>query len=286
MPLFDGLADFCAKLGASAKSLLKIILLSRRSTVTEASAATDGSPIVIMGNGPSLGPLISSCSDKLRDATTMAVNFAANTDEFVMLKPDFYLMADGHFFEGRETDPNVEKLYRRLNSEVSWPMTLYTPVGKTGAKIGISNSNIKIEHFNCVGIEGFEAFERLVFRSGLGMPRPRNVLVPAIMTAMSAGFKTIYLVGADHGWLETLKVTGENVVVNMQSHFYKDNSSECDRVASVYKDIRLHEVLLSFHLAFRSYHILEKYARSRDVDIVNSTPGSYIDAFRRGDLVI
>lgn len=113
------------------------------------------------------------------------------------------------------------------------------------------------------------------------MPRPRNVLVPAIMTAMRAGFKEIYLAGADHGWLTTLSVTDENEVVSIQPHFYKDNDSEQKRVASVYRDVRLHEILLSMHLAFKSYHRIEQYARRRGIDIFNATPGSFIDAFRR-----
>jgi len=52
----------------------------------------------------------------------------------------------------------------------------------------------------------------------------------------------------------------------------------------VYRDVRLHDILLSFHIAFRSYHAIERYARARGVEICNCTPGSYIDAFKRKTL--
>jgi hypothetical protein len=43
----------------------------------------------------------------------------------------------------------------------------------------------------------------------------------------------------------------------------------------------LHEILSTMSLAFESYHILKKYADYKEVKILNSTPGSYIDAFER-----
>lgn len=284
MKASDRLSDFSSRLGASAKSLIKVALQSRPCSIGEAKAAAEGKPLIIMGNGPSLGEVIKSDLHELAGSVTMALNFAANAEEFTRLRPDFYLMADPHFFEGRKSDPNVERLFSRLNSETAWPMTLYVPVGHSAASLGISNPDIKVETFNFVGAEGFEGLEKMLYDHGLAMPRPRNVLVPAIMTAMRAGFKEIYLTGADHGWLTTLSVTEDNEVVSIQPHFYKDNAEEKKRVASVYRDVRLHDILLSFHLAFKSYHQLAAYAKARGCSIYNATPGSFIDAFPRKKL--
>ncbi|MCM1076026.1 MAG: hypothetical protein NC411_01540 [Bacteroides sp.] len=284
MKLSDSISDFSSRLGSSIKSLIKVALQSRPSKITQSTAAIAGRPIIIMGNGPSLAKVIATNPEGLASSVTMALNFAANADEFEILRPDFYLMADPHFFQGHETDPNVAKLYSRLDTLVHWPMTLYVPVGHTARKLGITNPNIMLETFNFTGAEGFRWLERSLYDHGLAMPRPRNVLVPAIMTAIRAGFKTIYLAGADHGWLTTLSVSDENEVVSIQPHFYKDNEDEKQRVTSVYRNVRLHEILLSFHLAFKSYHILEEYARRKGCTIYNSTPGSFIDAFPRRKL--
>ncbi|WP_304510765.1 hypothetical protein [Duncaniella muris] len=284
MKLTEKLSVFGARLGTSVKSLAKVALLGRRPGVKPSPMAADGKPLIILGNGPSLRALIDSRGEQLCGATTMALNFAANAEEFPMLRPDFYLLADPHFFEGRESDPNVRKMFERFNSLVDWPMTLYIPTSQKASGLKITNRNISIERFNFIGAEGFGWLERWLYGTGLAMPRPRNVLVPALMTAMLAGFRTIYLTGADHGWLSTLGVTEENTVVNFQPHFYKDNDEEHSRVASVYSKVRLHDVLLSFYLAFRSYHLVEAYAKSCGITVVNSTPGSFIDAFDRGPL--
>ena len=284
MKLSDRISDFLTKAGSSAKSIVKVALQSRPVRQNIAECARQGKPLIIMGNGPSLSDVIATHTDDLAGSVTMALNFAANAPEFTSLKPDYYLMADPHFFEGRDADPNVARLFARLNSDVDWPMTLLVPRGQSVSTLGISNENIRVENFNFVGAEGFPALERSLYDSGLAMPRPRNVLVPAIMTGIRAGFKEIYLAGADHGWLSTLSVSEENEVVSIQPHFYKDNAEEKQRVASVYRNVKLHEILLSFHLAFRSYHRLESYARRRGCSIYNSTPGSFIDAFERRPL--
>ena len=113
------------------------------------------------------------------------------------------------------------------------------------------------------------------------MPRPRNVLIPSLMVGLRMGYRRIVIVGADHTWTRTLSVDDQNRVVSIQPHFYKDNDKEQERVASVYRDVRLHEVLGSMAIAFRSYHAIADYAARCDVSILNATPGSFIDAFPR-----
>lgn len=280
--LSEKIAAFCSDLGASAKGLVKIAAQSRRCTVK--AVAQPGERLVIMGNGPSLADNISSDLDKLTQAKTLAVNFAANTEEFCRLRPDFYLLADPHFFTGRDTDPNVARLFSRFNEAVDWPMTLFVPVGHTAESLGISNAYIAVRRFNPVGAEGFRWFTSLAYSSGRAMPRPRNVLVPSLMVGMLMGFREIYIVGADHSWIRTLDVNERNEVVSVQPHFYKDNQAEHSRVTSVYKDIRLHEILMSFHVAFKAYHQIASYAASKGVRIYNSTRSSYIDAFPRRPL--
>lgn len=272
----DNLAD---RLGRSLKSLVKIALKGRRPSVTKADRGDRR--LIIMGNGPSLATNIAEDLELLQRSDTMAVNFAANAPEFESLRPDYYLLADPHFFSAHGTDQNVDRMFDRINTLVTWPMTLYVPVG---SRPHVSNPNVRVERFNMLGVEGFPALERMAYDRGLGMPRPRNVLIPAIMTGILAGYRHIDILGADHSWLRTLSVSDDNTVVSVQPHFYKDNDEEKERVTAVYRDVRLHDILLSFHIAFRSYHAIERYARARGVEICNCTPGSYIDAFKRKTL--
>jgi len=278
-------SDFVSKLGDSLKAVVKMAVLSRR-VIAPTRCGKNCDSAVILANGPSLKTTIADHGKRLVAYPTIAVNFMANTPQFAALRPDYYVLADPHFFKGVEND-NVASLWKAL-SAVEWPMTLSVPAGELLrardllSRFGSGKSAmLSLATFNFVGIEGFDWLENVAYRNGLAMPRPRNVLIPAIMTAMSAGYKEIYLTGADHSWLETIRVTDENNVVSVQPHFYADSTKELKRSETEYRGYHLHDILKSFYTAFRSYHRLARYAATRRVAIYNATPGSYIDAFPR-----
>lgn len=274
----SGIGKFIQQTFASAKSIAKIGLQSRRCRIAKASDSDQ--PIIIMGNGPSLADTMVTDGDALRRFPLMAVNFAANADEFYRFRPEYYVLADPVFFQSAD-HPNVVRLWRNLTERIDWAMTLFVPMRFLKVARQLAGARLKVEGFNMIGVEGYGWLERLAYSSGRGMPRPRNVLIVAIMIAMKMGFDEIYLTGADHSWTRTLEVGEDNIVVSVQPHFYKDNEAEHQRVASVYKDIRLHELLLSFHIAFKAYFAIAHYAGHRHVAIYNATPGSFIDAFPR-----
>lgn len=275
----SAVSEFPSRLGSTLKSLVKIALQSRRPTVSRVAGREES--LIVMGNGPSLNDTMRDNAQSLERHRLMAVNFAANAPQFYELRPDFYVIVDPVFFRELE-NANVKSLWANLSERVDWPMRLLVPVK---AKVPVAlPGNIVVERFNTVGVEGFRAVEHAAYRTGLGMPRPRNVLIPAIMAGMMLGFRNIYITGADHSWTKTLSVTDDNTVVSVQPHFYADNNAEHERVASVYKNIRLHEIMYSFYVAFHSYFTVASYAKSRGVNIYNSTPGSFIDAFERRPL--
>lgn len=243
----------------------------------------EGDVLIVLGNGPSLADTIAESAGTLRRYPLMAVNFAANTPEYAALRPRYYVLADPHFFRNL-SDVNVSALIRNLDSQTKWPLTLFAPDSARRYVPAFSNQNIKTEYFKMTAVEGYRTFEHLAFAAGLGMPRPRNVLIPALMTGIALGFKTIYIVGADHGWTRTLSVNDRNEVISIQPHYYEEDSNEKRRIRTEYLRYPLHKILESFMVAFRSYHTIERYARSRGVEIVNSTPGSFIDAFTRRPL--
>lgn len=273
-------SDWLTRLGDTAKGCIKIAMMSRP---TKAPQKAQGGQIIILANGPSLRATLSEHADLLRSYPTLAVNFFANAPEYRQIRPQYYVLADPHFFRAQGLE-NVDALWRNLSS-ADWPMTLCIPVGRLAeSRRRLGNTSLRLATFNFVGAEGFPWFERLTYSHGLAMPRPRNVLVPAIMTAIQAGFREIYLTGADHSWLETIRVNERNEVVSVQPHFYTDSKAERERSVSEYRGYRLHDILLSFYTAFSSYHRLQRFAISRGIHIFNATPGTYIDAFPRRSL--
>ena len=270
----------------AAASFGKVMLLSRRP-----SAAGDlkKERLIIMGNGPSLRETIARHSDILKESDTLAVNFAANADSYRELKPNLYVLADPHFFrvgdDGKSSDPNVVRLWDNIAS-TDWPMTLYVPCKAQLPDAVARNVHMAVRRYNLTPGEGMRGPVHWLYRHGLAMPRPRNVLIASIMVALREGYRDIYIVGADHTWSRDLWVDDRNRVISVQKHFYKDNDKEFERVAQEYAGYHLHDILNSLTIAFRSYHRIADYAESIGAKITNCTPGSFIDAFPRADLEI
>lgn len=255
--------------------MLKIVVQSKNTGRPE--KADTFSEIVILGNGPSLRPLIEDKGYFLRDKALLAVNYAVLSEYYNRLKPGYYLVADPVFFSG---DEHCDKLFDTMASKTDWHMELYLSAHARKAngwkKKLKDNPYIHVHYFNMTPVEGLKCFTRLAFRKGWGCPRPRNVLVPSIMTALRMDYQTIYLAGADHSWLKDTWVNDENVVMEHLPHFYEEKGN------GLYtSDKRLHDLLLSLHVAFKSYHAVEDFARYIHKKIYNITPGSYIDAFGR-----
>ena len=267
--------SFFAKLEQTILSLAKIILQSRR--VARPVKVDDNQKIVVLGNGPSLRKLIEEKRDFLDGKALLAVNYAVLSDYFAELKPQYYLVADPAFFF---TDEHCDKLFDALAANTHWDMELYLSTHARKAtkwkKKLAANPYIHVCYFNMTPVEGFQWFTHPAFQKGLGMPRPRNVLIPSIMTALRMGYQTIYVAGADHSWLKEIWIDDNNRVIEDLQHFYDKKGSE--RYVS---DKRLHDLLYSMYIAFKSYHIINDYAESVDKKIYNVTPGSYIDAFER-----
>ncbi len=262
----------------------KVMLLSKKPSPA-------GSPkkerLIIMGNGPSLRDTIANHSDILKQSKTLAVNFAANADSYSLLKPNIYVVADPHFFrtesDGKSSDPNVVRLWDNIAS-TDWPMTLYVPCMAKVPDAIHDNSHITVKKYNLTPGEGMQALVHPLYRKGLAMPRPRNVLIASIMIALREGYRDIDIVGADHTWSRDLWVDDKNRVISVQKHFYKDNDKEFERVAQEYAGYHLHDILNSLTIAFRSYHQIADWAASIGAKITNCTPGSFIDAFPRAQL--
>ena len=260
-------------------SLIKMMLLSKNVTGTE--SYTQHKEIVVLGNGPSLKSLIKNHKDFLQEKSLLAVNYAVLSDYYTELRPHYYVVADSAFFLQKD---HCERLFEALSAKTTWHLKLYLSMQAKKNRMWQDflkgNDNIEVCYFNMTPIEGFRSFTHWVFKKGWGMPRPRNVLIPSIMMALRMSFETIYVAGADHSWLKEIWVNDDNVVMEDLNHFYDKKGAE--RYVS---DKHLHDLLLSMHIAFKSYHVIREYADTLGKKIYNVTEGSYIDAFTRKKLI-
>lgn len=263
-------------------SMVKILLQSKWSTRFP-SQFSNLDELLILANGPSLNKTIEDGNDFLKGKTLLAVNFFVNSPRFAELRPELYLIADPLFWLVPE---KRQQLFGGLAEKTTWPMTLFIPrralKNKEWKPLLGGNSQIKIVAYNTTPIEGFQGFCNWVFHKGWGVPRPHNVLIPSIAVGLRLQFKKIYLAGADHSWLPEIRVTDDNVVLMHQKHFYDQGTSKADTVKQEnLQSAHIYTILYHMYVSFKSYHILEAYAQWLGKEIINITPGSYIDAFRR-----
>lgn len=273
------IADFVADSLSSVKSLIKMAILSRP-IKREFRKLGAGRRMLILGNGPALATDLAEHLPEIIAGPSMVVNFAGNAPEFFRIRPAYYIMIDPAFFDIPFSEP-MQALLANLK-RVDWDMHLFLPVNKVKQmQAAIGNPKIRLIGINPVGVEGWKWLETAAYSSGLGMPRPRNVLIAAIMAAIAIGCKEIYLLGADHSWSRTLWVDEENYVVSVQPHFYKDDPEMVAKSRAFFKNVKIHEVMESYSIAFRGYHRIKDYARKKGITIFNATVGSFIDAFPR-----
>ncbi len=260
------------------QSFLSVVKILMRSTwKTRLPEIKTPSSLVVLGNGPSLRPLIEQNADFFEDKDLLAVNYAVLSEYYTKLKPSHYLVADPIFFTDEQ---HRNRLFDAIVSTTDWEMNLLlsTQARSCAAfqeKIK-QRKNIKVFYFNMTPVEGFKWFRNYCYKTGLGLPRPRNVLVPSIMAGLRMAYSEIYVAGADHSWLKEIWVNDDNIVMEDLNHFYDKKGSE-----QYVSTKHLHDLLLSMHIAFKSYHIIRDYADNIGIKIYNITKGSYIDAFER-----
>lgn len=272
--------NWASKLEQSVLSLVKVALLSRKPSPLPKVKHDE---LVILANGPSLNKTVAEHRDFLSDKTLLAVNLCVSSPMFTDLKPELYLIADPLFWI---VDEKREQLFGGLAKKTDWPLDLFVPSRALGdhkwRPMLEKNPNIRVHIYNTTPIEGFDSLAHAIYRKGLGVPRPHNVLIPSIATALRMPFRKIYLAGADHSWLPEISVTDDNVVLMNQKHFYDDKTS---RAATVTQEnlssAPLYQILYHMHVAFKAYFTLRRYAESLDKEVINITPGSFIDAFPR-----
>ena len=263
-------------------SLLKISLKSCLRTPLPRPSSAEGE-LLILANGPSLTQTVEAHPSFLRGKDLLAVNHAAVSDLFVRLRPRYYLLADPLFW----IDPAIRgRTFGALAARTAWPMTLFMPMrawkDRTWQPLVAQNPQIRVVKYNSTPVEGFPGFCNLVYKLGLGMPRPHNVLIPSIAVAVRMGYRRVYLAGADHSWLPEITVNDRNEVLMNQKHFYDQGRSQARAVRNEnLTTATLSTILHHMSVAFGSYFVLRDFARFCGAEVINVTPGSFIDAFPR-----
>lgn len=290
LKLFIRLSKWLTLLKQSVVSLVRIWLMSGNSKhFREQKSKSDS--IVILGNGPSLKSALEENKSFFACHELLCLNHFAITDYYTEFKPKYYVAIANDLFLDDVMPHFVDasnRLFNAIADKTKWELKFF--ITKEASKhlrwqkILKRNKNIEVIYLNLTPVEGFERFMFHSFNKAKGMPRPHNVMVPAIFTALNLGVQKIFIVGSDHSWLQELHVDENNRTLFFNEHFYdkEKQKKQFDYGGQYY--MKLHEILGTMSFAFASYHILKRYADYKNVEIINCTPVSYIDAFKRCNL--
>ncbi len=274
----------------TAETIIRILLFSKY--FVKINNNEQKKELVILGNGPSLTSSLKKHASFFKDKDLMCVNHFPRTEYYELLKPEYYVSIAPDLWLDNIEEKFVEQsnaLFSEMAEKTNWNIDFFFPYEarkfKRWQKKIRENKNINITFINQIPAEGWKWFRHMIFRMNLGMPRPHNVMIPSIFLGLNMGYKKIYLVGADHSWLPEITVNDDNIALINQKHFYDAKNSKHQPLDKKGKGERkLHEILHKFMLAFAGYFILKDYAESLNAEILNATPGSYIDAFNRVNL--
>ena len=233
----------------------------------------------ILANGPSLKAAIENNEVQLDSNDVFCVNSFCESEYFWKIKPQFYFVIDGTFF-----NPTIERTKKQVASiveafsKVDWDMCVvvpsYAPQG--GIFAGLNNPHIKTIRFNSTSVSGYDWFCNMVYKQGLGMPTCINVVIFAISSALFMGYKNIYMYGIDHTFSAQLFVNENNVVCSSERHVYSTEP----RIFKL-PQTTMARILGAQSLCFSIHEKLERMSKKLGCKIYNCTKGSFVDAYER-----
>lgn len=274
-------SSFFGNLASSIASLFRMVLLSKISIASKTKKYREyksGQFCCILANGPSLKEALANGEVRLEGNDIFCVNMFAEADVFWTIKPRFYFLVDREFF-----CPSMERTQKQVAflkeafAKVDWDMFLCISgtSANSGVLSGLDNPHIKVLRWNTTDVGGFRSFRHFFYRRNMGMPRCQTVTNFALTAAIAMKYENVFLYGADHGWTKDLRVDDENVVCYGDRHIYNTSLTELKL------DYSIATLLRRYAMMFEAHWLINDFAKSEEINILNCTKGSFVDAYKR-----
>lgn len=240
--------------------------------------------VIVLGNGPSLKNDLKDISKVANENDFVCVNNFCSSPYYEDLKPAIYVFLDGYFFSKKAHSEWVvqrEKTFKIINEKTTWDMQIFLPLGadENILKKIIVNKNIKI-----IKMYVFESNNINLYNSGYFGPAQNNVLIYAVYLSIWANYKNIEIYGADLSFHNDIDVDQkDNSLIMIFRHFNKeDEIKKCMKNPERIVPFTMTEIMETTTITFRAHEILNSYAKSKNITILNRSSYSLIDAYARG----
>jgi hypothetical protein len=275
---------FIKKIYYSKIGFLKVLLTSKRNIKLPLAKTTE---CIVLGNGPSLNESINKYHDIIKRGTLFCVNNFSQTECFELYKPENYVMLDQAFFN-QKYNPVVIDTFKALKNKTDWNLNLFVPYLYRNdidlKDISVNYKKINIVFYNYTIMKGFQNIAHFFYKRNLAMPQFYNVLGATVFLAVNSGYKSIYIIGADHTWSDGLYIDDNNSLLRKNIHFY--SNVETVQYTPMINNLtheaqKIGGLFSVLGRIFNSYYTLGDYAKHVGAKIYNASEFSYIDAFER-----
>ncbi len=294
-------------LGAFFNSLIsigKILIKSRKTNLR--SFHTHNKDIIIVGNGPSAKTDLLNClssNPELHNSTDiMCVNLFASQELFYQVKPNQYLFLDSAFFDFPltvldspetlsilavkpqflQTQVLINQTWKNI-FDANWGITVHVPqLFKSSAILKFAKEKgINVVFYNYTVVKGFESFENLIYKLGLGSPQSQNVVNTCIFHCINLKYRNIYLIGVENNFFLNFYLDENNQLHIKDNHFYEVKNKLTPQFHADGSSVTMADQMSNLYKVFTSHQRLQKYAKHCNSNVYNATKNSFIDAYQR-----
>jgi hypothetical protein len=217
----------------------------------------------LLGNSPSLNnhDLLLLETENVFCLNTFFVH-----KDFNKIKPNFYVFADPDLYI--LNDSNKDWWMKLIEKASNKGICFFLPLQlkHTFVHRNLINEKIYFIDFSLrFNKESVKNFDLSVPINGV-----QNVLILSIQIAIFLGFKEIYLLGADHDWL--------NHFGNEQRHFYDTKETKVENVGA--DNYPYHWWLNSVNTMFIQYKLIKNHVdNEKKIKIFNASESGVLDIF-------
>lgn len=241
-----------------------------------------GERCFIVGNGPSLKEMDLS---KLESEKVFTVNnIMINSDLYSKLRSDYHIMIDPGYFildPSLQDDKVTLDLLSKINYEDKKPVCIVNYDGKKAfERYGLDK---------CLDLNYIYLHKNLTDNYSKdidlcsNIPSCQNVIHAALFSAISMGFKKIYLVGCDMTSVFLTYEANANGEVDIVKDFHAYEYTEIER-ERLFKDFNMLDneaVMYDYAKTFTIFRRIRQYCERNNIKIYNATIGGGLDVFNR-----
>lgn len=233
----------------------------------------EGKRCFILATGPSVNR---QDLKPLKDEICIGVAFFALHSDVKIINPQYHIEAANHSPFDFNAVKKVFDSYKHYSDNTIFFLG-YTPYQYSLMNYIKGNPEINRDTFYHINYSAAQTIDEFNYKNpsvwdiSKSPFAARTVVYSAIQIAAYMGFKTIYLLGCDHDYLQDLTRITDH-------HFYKDSESgvsDVGHLSAFSTEWWFHQ----YYCRWKEYRLMKKYLEEQDCKIFNATEGGMLDVF-------